>query len=48
LPVFDDELIHMATEKSGLSADSIAMRDEKVKSRFLQNLQRLSSDADFY
>ncbi|MCL2216944.1 MAG: cytidylate kinase-like family protein [Defluviitaleaceae bacterium] len=42
IPVFDDEIIYMATEKSGMCSASIAKRDEKIKSKFLQNLQRLS------
>jgi cytidylate kinase len=42
VPVFDDEIIHMATEESGLCADSMKKHDEKAQSRFIQNLKRLS------
>jgi len=37
LPVFDDEIIHIATEKSGLCADSITKRDEKITNKFLHS-----------
>jgi len=42
LPLFDKEIMHMAIEKSGLPADFVEKRGEKVTSTFWQNLQRLS------
>jgi len=42
LPIFDKEIIHMATEKSGLPADFIEKRGESVPNRFWSNLKRLS------
>ena len=42
LPLFDKEIVHMASEKSGMPADFIEKRGEKVPSKFLQNLMRLS------
>ena len=43
LPLFDKEIMHMAIERSGMSADFVERRGEKVPSQFLQHLQRLSS-----
>ena len=45
LPLFDKEIMHLASEKSGLPADFVEKHGEKVPSRFLQNLQRLSLNA---
>jgi|GEM_PF-35265 len=42
LPVFDDEIIHLAAEASGLCADTMKQHDEKTKSVFIENLKRLS------
>jgi len=45
LPIFDKEIIHMATEKSGLPADFVEKRSESVPSKLLSNLKRLSVNA---
>jgi len=42
LPVFDKEIMSMAMEKSGMSADVIEKRSESISSKFLANLRRLS------
>jgi len=42
LPLFDKEIMHMAIERSGMTADFVEKHGEKVTSKFLQNLQRLS------
>jgi len=42
LPLFDKEIMHIAIERSGMSADFVEKRSEKVPSKFLQDLQRLS------
>ena len=42
LPLFDKEIMHIASERSGLPADFVEERGEKVPSPFWQTLQRLS------
>ncbi|MCL2839382.1 MAG: cytidylate kinase-like family protein [Defluviitaleaceae bacterium] len=42
LPVFDKEIMHLAIEKSGLPGDFIEKHCEKVPSKFIQALKRLS------
>lgn len=42
LPVFDKEIMNMAIEKSGLPSDFVEKRGEKIPSKFVQHLQRLS------
>ena len=42
LALFDKEIMHIASEKSGMPTDFIEKRGEKVPNKFLQNLMRLS------
>jgi len=42
LPVFDKEIMHIATEKSGLPDDFVEKHGEHISSKFFQNLMRLS------
>jgi len=42
VPVFDKEIMHMAIEKSGLSADFIEKRGESISNKLLLNIKRLS------
>jgi len=42
LPLFDKEIVEIASEKSGLSAEFIEKRGETIRSKFMQNLQSLS------
>jgi cytidylate kinase len=42
LPIYDKEIMHMATEKSGLPSDFAEKSGESVSSRFMLNLRRLS------
>jgi len=42
LPLFDKEIMSMAMEKSGMSADFIEKHGESVPSKLMLNIQRLS------
>ena len=42
LPYFDKEILHLAAEKSGMGLDFIEKSEERVPSKLLLNLHRLS------